>query len=267
MSEFISSSFEHSDLLVARDLAATEAQRVGKTLIEHFGNTSFRSKNEVASDVVTYWDEWAQEQLITGLSAFDASIGILAEEGVDERQNTYWTIDPIDATSHFIRGNKFCTTMIALVDNGVPVVGAIHDFVRGQTYSAYLGGGAHMGELELAVSQRNLESSHVVIYCDEEHPDEHKIRQKIARAGGSILQFSATGYTMLSIARGTMEGILSVHDSYGTEWDTAPGAIIIHEAGGIVSNLRNPSDPYKLQPTDFCMSNIVAQNELIGTAE
>lgn len=267
MSQFISKSFTQEQLAGALEFAGQIVTEVGPELREHFGKTSYDTKNDDPSNLVTYWDYWAQEQLIAGLSTFDQSIGVVAEEGINDRRSVYWAIDPIDGTNHFIRGTEFCTSMVALVDNDVPVAGIIYDFVKGHIYSAALGCGAKQNDSKIRVSKRPVDQAYVALYCDENNPRETQIRQKIAKSGGSIVQFCATGFTMFSIAKGAFEGLVSVEDSYGTTWDTAAGAILIHEAGGSVTNLANPNSPYRLAPTDFCVSNERAHNDLLACTE
>jgi histidinol-phosphatase len=53
-----------------------------------------------------------------------------------------WVIDPIDGTKNFVRGVPVWATLIALLDNGAPVVGVVSAPALGRRWWASLGGGA-----------------------------------------------------------------------------------------------------------------------------
>lgn len=56
-----------------------------------------------------------------------------------------WIIDPIDGTKNFVRGVPVWATLIALVDNGVPVVGVVSAPALGRRWWAAAGSGAWTG--------------------------------------------------------------------------------------------------------------------------
>lgn len=262
MSEsFVSRNFSAGELAGITAHLETTLRSVGRELREHFGRTEYEIKHDDPSNWVTYWDEWAQEYIIASLHTVDASIGLLAEEGeIDQRTPQYWTVDPLDASNHYVRGNEFCTTMVALVDEGVPVASAIFDFVRGNMYVARAGGGAYVNGVPLQVSSRPAEQGYYVLYSDEDTPVELGVRQRIYGLGASMVQYCATGYTMASVARGALEGLISINDSYGHEWDVAPGALLVHEAGGVVVNVGTQA--YQSSNLNFLATNQIVHNTL-----
>lgn len=79
----------------------------------------------------------------------DFGYPILSEEGnlpaYDERKDwdTFWVVDPLDGTKEFIKRNGEFTVNIALVDEGVPVVGLIYVPVKRVLYVATEGDGAY----------------------------------------------------------------------------------------------------------------------------
>ena len=56
-----------------------------------------------------------------------------------------WVIDPIDGTKNFVRGVPVWATLIALVDNGIPVVGVVSAPALGRRWWAAVGSGAWTG--------------------------------------------------------------------------------------------------------------------------
>lgn len=251
---FSSESFTADELSNANMAALNSARLVSSTLHEQFGRNEFMTKSS-ERDWVTEWDQWAEEKIRTELNKFSDGIGFMGEEsGVDIVSDVYWAVDPIDGTSHFVRGNELCTTMISLVDHGVPVASVIYDFVRGISYTAVTGQGAYRNLSErLSTSQRPMPSAYLEIYTDEETDSGKAFTESIEATNAYLLRNACTGYTLVSVARGSTEGFVSLRNPYATVWDLAPGALLIHEAGGIVRNIGK--DDFNLADFDFIASN------------
>ena len=71
----------------------------------------------------------------------NSEIPVLSEEGKEipykERKNwqTLWIVDPLDGTKEFIKRNGEFTVNIALIENGVPILGVIYVPVKDQLYA------------------------------------------------------------------------------------------------------------------------------------
>lgn len=252
---FESVSFDPTQLEQAAEIAHNAADDVAPTLRNNFAACEYATKSS-ERDWVTEWDEWAEEKIKVQLSKFSREVGFMGEETGTclTSSGVYWTIDAIDGTSHFVRGNELCTTMVALVDNGVPVIGVIYDFVKGESYSAISGSGAWRNlDEKLSVSQRPIDTAYLEIYSDENTERGQSLRKTIEATGAYLLRNATAGYTMLTVARGSTEGFVSVRNPFATEWDIAPGAILIHEAGGTVRNIG--LDDFNLANFDFIAAN------------
>ncbi|MCE1782419.1 3'(2'),5'-bisphosphate nucleotidase CysQ, partial [Enterobacter hormaechei] len=75
-----------------------------------------------------------------GLSRIAPEIPLLSEEELptwEERRDwkRYWLVDPLDGTKEFINRNGEFTVNIALIDEGVPVMGVIYAPVQDTLYS------------------------------------------------------------------------------------------------------------------------------------
>ena len=70
--------------------------------------------------------------------------GILGEEhgrqGLDRRY--VWVLDPIDGTKSFITGMPLFCTLVALLEDGVPIIGIIDVPALGERFSAVRGKGS-----------------------------------------------------------------------------------------------------------------------------
>jgi myo-inositol-1(or 4)-monophosphatase len=247
-------NFTETQLSVAEDLAFRAALEVAPTLRENFGKTDYTTKSS-ERDWVTQWDEWAEEKITERLSAFDSQVGILGEEaGASGDQEVYWTIDAIDGTGGFVRGIDTCTTMLALVDNGKPVVSVIYDFIRDVPYTAIAGAGAYQNLVRrLSVSTRAMPTAYIETYIPLDTEVGAEASSRIRSAGAFILQSASAGHMFTGIARGATEGFISLQNPYASIWDYAPGALLVHEAGGVVTNVN--SDSYTVNNPDFIASN------------
>ncbi|HEX5010420.1 MAG TPA: inositol monophosphatase family protein [Planctomycetota bacterium] len=57
-----------------------------------------------------------------------------------------WFIDPIDGSANHLRGIPYVAVTAGLCRHGEPVVGVVHDLLRGLTLSAHRGGGARIAD-------------------------------------------------------------------------------------------------------------------------
>lgn len=260
MGSFESQSFSQDQLRSALLFAEEAADSVQVALRNNFGQADYETKDGDDRSWVTKWDTWAQERIVERLKCFSTDVGFRCEEdGLDTASDVYWTVDSIDGTSGFVRGVDVCTTMLSLVDHDQPVVALINDFIRGKTYTAVSGKGAWMHKLagsqpeKLSVSDRHLAIAHVEVYCEATSITAQKLKRDISVSGAFLLQNMAEGHTLTSVARGATEALVCKDSPYATDWDTAPGVLLVHEAGGVVRNLDQ--EGFRLSDRDFIASN------------
>src|SRR5213076_1967007 len=95
---------------------------------------------------VTDADKAAEEAIRGQLSRSRPRDAVLGEEfGSSGHGSRRWIIDPIDGTKNFVRGVPVWATLIALVDEGVPVVGLVSAPALGRRWWAAAGSGAYTG--------------------------------------------------------------------------------------------------------------------------
>ena len=90
---------------------------------------------------VTLADRAAEQAMRAVIAARHPAHGILGEEfGLDRPQSVWrWVLDPIDGTRAFITGRPLFGTLIALLHDGVPVLGLIDQPVTGERWIAQAG--------------------------------------------------------------------------------------------------------------------------------
>lgn len=234
-----------SDWSGARQVAEAAALSVGDYLREglrHPGKIS--SKSDEPWNVVTEYDVTAEKRITELLAAFDPSIPVRGEElGGDVEAETTWLIDPIDGTGCFIRGLPEATTMIALIHQGQPVVGVINCFAVNELFSSSKGDGATCNGDRIQMADRSLEASYVNVEMNLEYAGNPEIYKQLYATTG-VMNLMCCGYVYAMSACGRLDGRIA-KDGWGSDWDYAPGSLLVAEAGGIVTNMGSGAYDYR----------------------
>lgn len=201
---------------------------------------------------VTLADLRSSDIIVKGLQSLTPYVPILCEETQEEafvtrRLHKYiWVVDPLDGTKEFIKKNGEFAINIALVEDGVPVLGIIYAPVKEVFYYAIKGAGAYKLEngkevLRLPLSEYNeLDKTRVRAIVSRSHcntDDESFVNNYIT-----------LGYNVETITCGSSlkfgviaEGNADLYPKHGntSEWDTASGQVILEESGGVLLSLEN----------------------------
>ncbi len=221
--------------------------------LPHWGNVESRLKpSETGGDVVTKLDLQIEEHLAKEFKTLDPSIGYVGEEfGGDRTMSRHWLVDPIDGTAHFVRGLPYCTTMVALIEEGKVTFSAIYDFVNDVMYHAERGRGAFKDNERIQVSERPFQGAFV--YYESNLKKEGNLELFLnAKKNLHFLSTLNAGYEFAQVAMGKIEGRICV-TPFGYDYDFAPGSLLIAEAGGVVTNLYSTEFDYK--NLDFIATN------------
>jgi len=220
-------------------------------VLPHWGNVrSITAKSALPTDLVTELDTAVEAFMTRKLQELYPDIGFVGEEfGGDRTQERFWLMDPIDGTVHFIRGLPFCTSMLALIENGQVTFSVIYDFVNDHMYYAEKGQGAFKDGERIHVSDRGLAEAY---YCDEINEAIGNNRELVTRMldHGARVSLVCAGWEFIMVACGKLDARLAI-DPWGKDYDFAPGCLLVAEAGGIVRNFG--SDTY-----DYTNRNFIA---------
>lgn len=232
-------------------------------LLPHYGNIEFTQKegtpDNAAVNLLTGLDIKVEEFLQHKLVGVDSSISFVGEEtGGDRTKERFWLADPIDGTSHFIRGLPFCTTMVALIEHGAVTLAAIYDFVNDILYFAEKGKGAMANGKPLQVSKRTLRQAYVAW---ETHVDKEENLRRFLLLRDKCILFKtvSSGFEHAMVAAGRLDARICF-DPHGKDYDFAPGSLLVEEAGGVVANLGKTT--YDYRNLDFIAANPTIFKEL-----
>jgi histidinol-phosphatase len=135
-------------------LAHVLADSVDSQTMSRFKALDLQIETKPDLTPVTDADKAAEESIRGQLSRSRPRDAVLGEEfGSSGHGSRRWIIDPIDGTKNFVRGVPVWATLIALVDEGEPVVGLVSAPALGKRWWAAKGAGAYMGR-SLAAATR-----------------------------------------------------------------------------------------------------------------
>lgn len=115
--------------------AARLADAAGEAIRPHF-RTPFGVESKADDSPVTIADRAAEAAMRRIIEAERPGDGIVGEEygNVREGADRIWVLDPIDGTRSFITGRAIFGTLIALIEDGVPVLGVIDQPILGERW-------------------------------------------------------------------------------------------------------------------------------------
>ncbi|NIM50015.1 MAG: inositol monophosphatase [Gemmatimonadales bacterium] len=198
------------------------------------------------SDFVTTVDREAEELIgETLLAGAPASI-IMGEELSPEAAGAelVWIVDPLDGTTNYLHGYPAFGVSVAATVDGVLTVGVVVDVTRGIVYHAARGSGAWCGDRQLAVSHVS-EPAHALIGTGFPFKVLRRLPQylrqfdTILRTTSGIRRAGAASLDLVDLACGRFDGFWEL---YLAPWDIAAGALIIREAGGVITDLEGSGE-------------------------
>jgi myo-inositol-1(or 4)-monophosphatase len=217
---------------------ARYAAQAGGAVIRSAGIGFQHGESKGGGDYVTAIDRQSEAVVLRILRAAFPGLPILAEESGGEDISTGWVVDPLDGTTNFIRGLPLVGVSVALLVDGLPAVGSVHAPFLGWTYSAQVGKGAYeVGGRRLQVRESEPGQALVSTGFPFKSPD-RMARQIVAlgRVLNTVEDGRGTGAASLDLAL-TAAGVFDGYFELGLKvWDIAAGALLVTEAGGLVSD-------------------------------
>lgn len=213
-------------------------------IIRNYFRTDINIDNKADDSPVTIADRKAEEVMREEIMKNFPDHGIIGEEfgNYNESAEFKWTLDPIDGTKSFICGALSFGTLIALLKNGKPVLGAINqpvlnELLIGDNNSAEINGiKTKLRECNNISKSVLLTTDHLNIgkYQNQNSFEELIKKVKLYRNWGDCYGYYlvTTGFADIMI-----DPIMSV-------WDSLPLIPIIKGAGGTITDYQG-NDPVK----------------------
>ncbi len=230
----------HPMLNIAIKAARRAGSIINRAALEG-GALEVRAKNK--NDFVTQVDKAAEKAIIGIIRAAYPDHSVLAEESGDTpgaRPEYLWVIDPLDGTTNYIHGFPQYCVSIALEHRGTLTQAVVYDPGKNELFTASRGRGAFMDDRRMRVSkcirlQDALvgtgfpfkEVSRLDLYM-------RQLRAMMTSSAG-VRRAGAAALDLAYVAAGRLDAFWEMGLS---RWDMAAGALLIQEAGGLVSDLQ-----------------------------
>jgi len=256
---------------------------VSRMLMQQFPDAAL--VGEEASDALK---EAGAEHLLEAVTGYTArfvpgaetaSVCEWIDRGAADAANRFWTLDPIDGTKGFIRGDQYAIAFALIEDGEVQIgalgcpnltdgtkfepdgLGTLMVAVKGQgTWLTDLAEGAEKDWKRTQVSTRaNGAEARLMRSFESDHTDVSKIDEFASALGSEaepVRMDSQVKYAAL--AAGTGEIILRLLSPKRLDykekiWDQAAGLLVLEEAGGRISDLDG-------KPLDFTQGRMLLNN-------
>jgi myo-inositol-1(or 4)-monophosphatase len=256
-------------LETALEAARAAARAGGRTLMAYFGGElEIRKKGRI--DLVTEADLAAEEVVLNELRRHFPGCAVLAEESavaapdgawrlapkdhagagnpwsagpaeppaVDAAdQPVLWVVDPLDGTSNFAHGYPVFCVSVGLLHRGEPVVGVVYDPTREELFEAVRGGGATLNGRPLHTSDCPVLGEAMVVtgfpYDIQTVRDNTvDLFSRFLHGAQAVRRDGSAALDLCYVAAGRFDGFW---ERRLKPWDTAAAAVIVREAGGLVT--------------------------------
>lgn len=206
-----------------------------------------QEKNKALLDKIgTFLPDWLEEEILNSI-----------DQGNGEAEGQFWTVDPIDGTKGFLRGEQYAVAL-ALIENGQVQLGVLgcpnltlgDELDSGVIAYAVKSEGAFAGNIDgkkvKRVSVSDNSTSDIIRFLESveaSHAD-HGLQGQVMNALGdkaqSVRYDSQVKYAVL--AQGIAEVYLRLPNDLKPDyrekiWDHAAGMIVVLEAGGRVTDM------------------------------
>ncbi len=188
-------------------------------------------------------DRFAHARLARELPAIMPSLPVISEEDRESqtgpRPARYWLIDPIDGTASYCGGYPGYVTQLALMENGRPVLGAVYAPATRELFLAERGAGATRNGTSLRLPETPARRRLIDNYPEPRATAAQMM--PLLRCDGYV-ESGSLGLKICRIADGTAE--IFFKDIVLRDWDIAPAALVLEEAGGVVTAVSGEEFAY-----------------------
>ena len=230
------------------NLMIKAARRAGKTLVKDFREVeNLQVSTKGPGDFVTRADREAERVIKEDLLGGRPTYGWLGEEtgeteGADPTRR--WIVDPLDGTTNFLHGMPHWAISIALEHKGEIVSAVVFDAAKDEMFWAEKGSGAWMNDRRLRVSGRRalheaVFATGVPFGAKKTLPATLADLARLMPACAGVRRWGAASLDLAYVAAGRYDGYW---ERELKAWDIAAGILLVKEAGGMISAIRDGDD-------------------------
>ena len=232
-------------LLLATAIEAV--QKAGAIQMAHFGGP-MRIDKKGDIDLVTEVDV-AVERMFRALIAerFPDHV-VLGEELQQDDLIRHtapgycWVFDPIDGTTNFAHGLPIFCASLGLELDGEAIVAAVYDPTRRELFTAEKGQGARLNGEPISVTHADSVLDSLLVTGFPYTVQQPEVGAELVALFGHFLgrsravrRLGSAALDLCYVAAGRLDGF---YEATLKPWDSCGGALIVQEAGGIVTDWK-----------------------------
>ncbi|MCA6435030.1 MAG: inositol monophosphatase [Bacteroidetes bacterium] len=206
---------------------------------ERINYNPLHTEVKALNDLVSYVDKTSEQKLVEGLKNILPEAGFIVEEQTETETRDYnWIVDPLDGTTNFIHGINCYAISIALELKGEVLIGVVFEITQNECFHASKGNGAYLNGKPINVSdtdqlQNSLIATGFPINNFSKVKAYLQTLEVFMRQTRGIRRIGAAAADLCFLACGRVDGFFEFNLK---PWDVAAGALIVKEAGGIVTD-------------------------------
>lgn len=233
-----------------------DAVRAAGDIARKYYGGDYKRWDKEGGSPVTEADLAVNTYLCETLTAARPDYGWLSEESADDparlEKSHVFVVDPIDGTIAFLKNRPHFTVCAAVVVDGRPCCGAIYNPASDELYSARTGNGARRNGAPIHVGRRDrLEGSAML-----------GDRTQLSQAPFPPMHLqnrNSVAYRVMLVADGSADASVSLTGK--RDWDLAAADVILHEAGGRLTDVQGTVMTYNRPST--LQTSLVAANPVL----
>ncbi len=198
-------------------------------------------KSKGLHNYVTYVDQESERRIVKRLSVLLPGSGFIAEENQALLPGEFtWVIDPLDGTTNFIHGVPLYCISIGLMYQGETILGVIYEPNLKEFFYTWKGAPSYLNKTVIHVSTAQTVNESLFAtgfpYYDYSLLDDYlAIFKHLLQNSHGARRLGSAAADLAYTACGRYDGFFE----YGlSPWDVCAGALIVKNAGGIVSDFR-----------------------------
>lgn len=245
------------DLL--KQIGINAVQQAGVALLHLFGRNRMLAE-KLDGDWVTQADLESARIIRNIMHNSHPKIGLIFEEDISQDfdvRDPVWIIDPLDGTHNFSLEIPVFTISATLVIDGSPFLSIVNQPFTKQIIVAHKGQGVTLGSERLSICSENLEDHlgtvcYVIGYANRRETLANNLLLELREHSTRVLELWAPSLSWCLVAREKADSVICL---YPSRFDNIGGSLILEEAGGVVTSIKdkNVGQNQRFHPLPFIL--------------
>jgi myo-inositol-1(or 4)-monophosphatase len=193
------------------------------------------------NQLVSFVDVESEKILVERLKKLRPDASFITEENTapsNSESHAVWIIDPLDGTTNYLHGLQVFSISIALMVKGIVTAGVVFAPAMNEMFCAEKNCGAYLNDEPIKISQTaNLRSSLIATgfpYYEFQQTSAYlELLGELMKSTHGLRRLGSAAIDLAYTACGRFDGF---YETGLNAWDVAAGALLVEEAGGMVSD-------------------------------